>query len=65
MITYRSNHTPRSGPRSLVMSHDQHWFGAVATSSGRTRAGWAAWALRSRSSPWALSSRYMVEIDPR
>src|SRR6266498_2396137 len=28
------------------MSQDQHWLGAVATSSGLTLAGWVAWRRR-------------------
>ena len=42
MITYRWKYDHFAGPCSFVMSHDQHWFGAVATSSGLTRAGCTA-----------------------
>src|SRR6266540_4339396 len=51
--------------RCLVMSHDQHWFGFVATSSGLTRAGWVAWRRRSLTSPWARRMRYMLDTDAR
>jgi hypothetical protein len=34
MITNSSKYVPRVGPWSLVMSHDQTWFGGWAISSG-------------------------------
>ena len=33
-ITYRWKHVHLAGPLSLVMSHDQTWFGAMASNSG-------------------------------
>src|ERR671931_242030 len=40
------------------MSHDQHRLGAVATSSGLTRAGWAAWRrLRAAMGPVPARTR--------
>ena len=64
-ITKRSNHTPRAGPLSFVISQLQIWLGPSAVSSGRTRAGWAAWARRSRTWSAARRTRYMVETLAR
>ena len=49
----------------LVRSHDHTSLGALASSWGMVRAGWVRWRRRSRLSPEARSSRYIVEIDAR
>jgi hypothetical protein len=63
MTVYRWNQTPLAGPRSFVMSHDQAWLGASATSSGLVRAGWVAWLRRSPVWPAARRIRYMVDSE--
>ena len=45
-------------------THDQHIFGAVATSSGFTAAGWVSWRRRSRTSALALSTRTWSKCWP-
>ena len=47
------------------MSQLQTWFGASASSSGLTLAGWVAWRRRSRTSPSARSRRSMVGTEQR
>jgi hypothetical protein len=45
------------------MSQDHTSLGPRASSSGRTRGGWVAWARRSWFCPAARAIRYMLDIE--